>query len=231
MNKQTGQRIVGAILLLLLAAIVTPFLLRSPEQVRVALDMELPEPPAAPTLPIVPTVSDQEVAEAQARIDDERDQVRREGEAALTPATPETDTETAGTGRAASAGPETVESGVAESAPAEQAEASDPAATGEPEAPRVVAPESVAPEDDPVLSGWAVQVGSFSRPEGAAELASSLRDAGYRAFTRPFTQGEQRLHRVYLGPELVRERATQLRERIAEDDAFALQGLVVSLGP
>lgn len=194
MDKQLGQRIVGAILLLLLAAIVTPFLLRSPEQVRVALDMELPPPPEAPTLPIVPAVSDEEVAEAELRIDEERDQVRRDGEQLLA-VTPD-DTADA------------------------DADAAPP-----PE------PAAEAPREDPPLSGWAVQVGSFSRAEGATELASRLRDAGYRAFTQPFDQGDQRLHRVFLGPELQRDRAAELRERIAADEAFGLQGLVVSVGP
>ncbi|WP_111656793.1 SPOR domain-containing protein [Isoalcanivorax indicus] len=197
MDKQLRQRIVGAILLLLLAAIVTPFLLRSPEQVRVALDMELPTPPASPAMPIVPAVSDEEVAEAELRIDEERDQVRRDGEQAL-------------------------------------AVVPDPAHEDEHEAGEgetIREPVAAEPEDDPPLSGWAVQVGSFSRAEGAAELAAALRDAGYRAFTQPFEQGEQRLHRVYLGPELQRDRAAALRERIAADEAFALQGLVVSLGP
>ncbi|MBA3981624.1 MAG: cell division protein [Alcanivorax sp.] len=198
MDKQLGQRIVGAILLLLLAAIVTPFLLRSPEQVRVALDMELPPPPEAPTLPIVPAVSDEEVAEAELRIDEERDQVRRDGEQVLA-VTPD-DTADADADADADAAP-----------PPE--------------------PAAEAPREDPPLSGWAVQVGSFSRAEGATELASRLRDAGYRAFTQPFDQGDQRLHRVFLGPELQRDRAAALRERIAADEAFGLQGLVVSVGP
>lgn len=199
MDKQLGQRIVGAILLLLLAAIVTPFLLRSPEQVRVALDMELPPPPEAPTLPIVPAVSDEDVAEAELRIDEERDQVRREGEQVLA-VTPDDDTS---------------------DADADEAPPPESAAEVSREAPR----------EDPPLSGWAVQVGSFSRAEGATELASRLRDAGYRAFTQPFDQGDQRLHRVFLGPELQRDRAAELRERIAADEAFGLQGLVVSVGP
>ncbi|MBZ2187678.1 SPOR domain-containing protein [Alcanivorax sp. JB21] len=194
MNRQVTQRIVGVILLLLLAAIVTPFLLRSPEEVRVALDLSLPPAPESPAMAIEPVVSDAEVAESDARISDERDTVRRTAEAAESPV------------------------GIPEQEPAE------PAPDVADEAPPTAPPAAQ-------LSGWAVQVGSFSRVDGAESLAQRLRDAGYRAFTRRFEQPGQTLHRVYLGPELDRDRARDLRERVAADENFALQGLVVSVGP
>ena len=207
MNRQVTQRIVGVILLLLLAAIVTPFLLRSPEEVRVALDLSLPPAPESPAMAIEPVVSDAEVAESDARISDEREAVRRTAEAAESPVgMPEQDI------------PEQEPEGVADQP------APDPAPEVADEAPPTAPPAAQ-------LSGWAVQVGSFSRVDGAESLAGRLRDAGYRAFTRRFEQPGQTLHRVYLGPELDRDRARDLRERVAADENFALQGLVVSVGP
>lgn len=194
MNRQVTQRIVGVMLLLLLAAIVAPFLLRSPEEVRVALDLSLPPPPDSPVMAIEPVVTDAEAAEFDARISDERASVRRATEDAESLA-----------------------------GPVEEIAAGDEAAGQD--------AEISAAEPAAQLSGWAVQVGSFSRPDGAESLAQQLRDAGYRAFTRPFEQPDQTLHRVYLGPELDRDRARDLRERIAADDSFGLQGLVVSVGP
>ena len=208
MNRQVTQRIVGVMLLLLLAAIVTPFLLRSPEEVRVALDLSLPPPPESPAMAIEPVVTDAEVAEFDARISDERASVRRIAEDAESVAGPVEET-AAGQGTGISA-----------------ADLQDDVRDEE-----ISVAEPAAAEPAAQLSGWAVQVGSFSRLSGAESLAQQLRDAGYRAFTRPFEQPEQTLHRVYLGPELDRDRARDLRERIAADDSFGLQGLVVSVGP
>ncbi|MCH8543288.1 MAG: SPOR domain-containing protein [Alcanivorax sp.] len=214
MNRQVTQRIVGIILLLLLAAIVTPFLLRSPEEVRVALDLSLPPPPDSPAMAIEPVVTDAEVAEFDARISDERESVRRTAE----DAEPLVGAPDAGEGAAE----EGTEISVADVQDQDAADAG---------ADRGAGTEASAAEPAAQLSGWAVQVGSFSRLAGAESLAQRLRDAGYRAFTRPFEQSGQTLHRVYLGPELDRDRARDLRERIAADDSFGLQGLVVSVGP
>ena len=45
MHLRTRQRVIGLLLLLLLAAILAPLVLRTPEQVRLALDMSIPEAP------------------------------------------------------------------------------------------------------------------------------------------------------------------------------------------
>ena len=158
MNRQVTQRIVGVMLLLLLAAIVTPFLLRSPEEVRVALDLSLPPPPESPAMAIEPVVTDAEVAEFDARISDERASVRRIAEDAESVAGPVEET-AAGQGTGISA-----------------ADLQDDVRDEE-----ISVAEPAAAEPAAQLSGWAVQVGSFSRLSGAESLAQQLRDAGYRA--------------------------------------------------
>ena len=201
MDRQLKQRIIGGLLLLLLAAIIAPLLLRTPDEVRVALDMSIPPPPTLPQMTIEPVVGQAEQDMARAEIEQDRDAVRRAGEDY------EQNVRDA-------EGPE-----VPASEPA-AAVADAPAATPAP-----------ARQETPPLTGWAVQVGSYGSADSAANQAQQLRDGGYRAFTRAVEQGGQTLHRVFAGPELERDAAIALRERLASDADLRLQGLVVSLAP
>lgn len=72
MDAQVRHRLIGVFLLLLLAALVTPVIFRSPEQVRVALDMELPDPPEIEALSFSPVVSEDELEDASELIDESR---------------------------------------------------------------------------------------------------------------------------------------------------------------
>lgn len=64
----------------------------------------------------------------------------------------------------------------------------------------------------PNLSGWAVQVGVFTKKEGAEELAARLRAGGYAAFVEPVKLGGgQTSHRVRVGPEAKRENAQRIQ--------------------
>ena len=64
----------------------------------------------------------------------------------------------------------------------------------------------------PNLSGWAVQVGVFTKKEGADELAARLRAGGYAAFVEPVKLGGgQTSHRVRVGPEARHENAQRIQ--------------------
>lgn len=77
------------------------------------------------------------------------------------------------------------------------------------------------------LSGWAVQVGVFSKKEGADELVARLRAGGYAAFVEPIKlAGGQTSHRVRVGPEVKRENAARIQGEIKSK--FKLDALVVS---
>ena len=77
------------------------------------------------------------------------------------------------------------------------------------------------------LSGWAVQVGVFTRKEGAEELAKRLRDGGYAAFVEPVKlAGGQTSHRVRIGPEVKRENAQRIQAEVKSK--FKLDALVVA---
>lgn len=192
MHLRTRQRVIGLLLLLLLAAILAPLVLRTPEQVRLALDMSIPEAPRISEPEIAPVVSEEEQAATDRQIDEEQQQVAA--------AEPEP--------RAA---PPVVEE--------------EPSADEEPsEAPQPAAQDAPQP-------GFTVQVASFSDVANAQALVARLRDAGYSAYHREVRQDGNTWQRVFVGPEIKRERAEALRQRLADDKAFALEGLVRTFVP
>jgi DedD protein len=181
MDGQHKQRWIGVILLLLLAAMLAPLVFRSPEQVRLALDMEAPEPPAVAPVDAQPAVD-------EARLEQTREQIAGEREALRQP-------------------------NRGEAAPGKKS--SESASTRE-----------------PPLSGWSVQVATFRKQANAAGLKQSLQDAGYTAYQRQDTNdNNEALYRVFVGPELERADARELKSRIALDESFELEGLVVPYHP
>jgi len=79
----------------------------------------------------------------------------------------------------------------------------------------------------PNLSGWAVQVGVFTRKEGADELAQRLRTGGYAAFVEPVRlAGGQTSHRVRVGPEAKRENAQRIQGELKSK--YKLDALIVA---
>ena len=194
MHLRTRQRVIGLLLLLLLAAILAPLVLRTPEQVRLALDMSIPEAPRISEPDIAPVVSEEEQAATDRQIDEEQQQVAA--------AEPEP--------RVA---PPVVEE--------------EPSANGEPSADEAPQP---AAQDAP-QPGFTVQVASFSDVANAQALVARLRDAGYSAYHREVRQDGNTWQLVFVGPEIKRERAEALRQRLADDKAFALEGLVRSFVP
>tara|TARA_R110000796_G_scaffold51531_2_gene121523 strand:- start:43120 stop:43674 length:555 start_codon:yes stop_codon:yes gene_type:complete len=184
--------VIGLLLLLLLAAILAPLVLRTPEQVRLALDMSIPEAPRISEPDIAPVVSEEEQAATDRQIDEEQQQV-------------------------AAAEPEPrVAPPVVEEEPSADEEPS--------EAPQPAAQDAPQP-------GFTVQVASFSDVANAQALVARLREADYSAYHREVRQDGNTWQRVFVGPEIKRERAEALRQRLADDKAFALEGLVRSFVP
>ena len=192
MEERLKQRLIGVLLLALLAAILAPLLLRSPEEVRVALDLELPEEPRPMDIDPEPVIDDSERRAAGERIDEARDRVRRDADAYQ------------------EARKEAEEEGQEDQKAAEKA----------------------ADAREPELSGWAVQLGSFGSEDNARAMAEQLRDRGQNAFVRSGERDDgEALYRVFAGPELERDAARALRDRLADEDEAGVDGLVVPLDP
>lgn len=73
---------------------------------------------------------------------------------------------------------------------------------------------------------WAAQLGSFAKAENAQRLVTTLRKKGYRAFVSPTGNGTHVLHRVRVGPESSRDAADALVQKLKRDGQTAT---VVSL--
>lgn len=55
-------------------------------------------------------------------------------------------------------------------------------------------------------SGWVVQLGSFKHEKNVKELLNTLNNAGYRAYSRPVMTSVGELTKVFVGPELDKEK-------------------------
>ncbi len=70
---------------------------------------------------------------------------------------------------------------------------------------------------NPSLSAWAVQVAAFGEKDKALVLKEKLLASNYSAFTEKSANGSKVLYRVKVGPELKRENAEKLRDKIEKE--------------
>ena len=64
------------------------------------------------------------------------------------------------------------------------------------------------------IEGWVVQVGSFSDQKNADSLASRLKKANFTAFVEKIDGAKGIAYRVRVGPELSKEKADAINEKI-----------------
>lgn len=58
------------------------------------------------------------------------------------------------------------------------------------------------PENNTQSAGWVIQLGSFRHQKNVRLLLAKLEKAGYRAFSRPIETQSGRLTKVFVGPDL-----------------------------
>lgn len=212
-NKRTRNRITGVVLLLILAAVLTPMVFRSPEQIRNALDMRIPEQPEVEVVTVEPVVAEPVVAAAAERIELDRAAVQRGAgeQIADQPPLP--------VAVEAPAMSETKPENAPEPAPAPEPAQAEPA------------PPALESDESPVLAGFVVQVGSYANGDNAAALVDKLKAAGYRAYSETDSAEGRLVHRVMVGPELRKEDAELTRQLLADDERFGFKGLVRIYAP
>jgi len=88
---------------------------------------------------------------------------------------------------------------------------SSAAAEPPPLAPAAAGEGAEAPDDG---DAWVVQMGSFARQNNADALRDRLRKAGYRAFVSRHDGGGKAVYRVQVGPELSRRQAARQRDEL-----------------
>ncbi len=96
----------------------------------------------------------------------------------------------------------------------------------------LAAKDNAVPElsADLIPVSWTLQLAAFVQKENAVALRDRLRKDGYRAYQRTVTLSDgQSVVRVYVGPELVRNKAETLLAEL--DKGYELEGLVVRYRP
>ncbi|MEP4891688.1 MAG: SPOR domain-containing protein [Aliiglaciecola sp.] len=73
-------------------------------------------------------------------------------------------------------------------------------------------------------AGWVVQLGVFRHQKNVSELLSTLRKAGYQAFSRPVQTSTGELTKVFVGPELNKQKLQKAVPHLRE--LTKLQGRV-----
>ena len=90
----------------------------------------------------------------------------------------------------------------------------DAAAARPPAAEAPAKPADADAKAAPAREGYAVQLAAFSDDKGANALANKLKRAGYPAFTETVATSQKTLWRVRVGPYPSREAAAQSRDRL-----------------
>lgn len=206
MDRPLKERIVGAIVLVVVAVLVVPVFLDGPaddtevvtetvllpgqegqarKQQTIVLNRDRSEPVPAPNASRDETGSGaRDQPEADARQD-------------------------------AAAAPDTAPATQQQAAPAVQE--TEPAPSRPVAAPPGGNAESAGASDVSATGMWAVQLGSFSNPENAERLAAELRTKGYAAFLSQLKSSSGPLHRVRIGPQKDRDSAEAVARRLATD--------------
>lgn len=201
MDEKLKQRLVGAAVIVALAAIFIPMILEGPDDGMGPIGSNLPPAPEYKVkdrleplvLPPPPAESDSAPAAAE---------VPEAPEAAL---------------------PETAAPAQAESEP-EPEPAPEPAPAPAPEPAVEPAPAPPPAAASTPASGWVVQVASFSQQANAERLRDQLQARGYKAFVESASTGGGTTWRVRVGPVPERPAAEKIQGEIAK--VFDLKGLV-----
>ncbi|MDX1803296.1 MAG: SPOR domain-containing protein [Alcanivorax sp.] len=83
MNEQTRRRLVGMTVLVISAVLLAPFVFRSPEQVRNALDMQIPASPQVAEVDVTPVIPEQQTHAVEQDIADDHQAVTDQAQASL----------------------------------------------------------------------------------------------------------------------------------------------------
>jgi DedD protein len=65
-------------------------------------------------------------------------------------------------------------------------------------------------------AGWVVQLGSFKHQKNVRELLTVLEKSGYRAFSRPVQTSSGQLTKVFVGPDLQKEKLEKALSHLKE---------------
>jgi len=238
METTLKQRLLGASLVIALSVVFVPMLIDTDDTLNLE-DKSLPNPPTFSTDDELPNLNQarervaalpakpvQQVVPENEAIDDEPVQAKNAPQVpAPTPApnpkttadqAPKADVTTAAN-PSASTKPVATASAVV---PKVETVKAVPAATMQSAVTQAAIPPKVGAE------AWAVQVGTFASKDNAQTLVTKLKKSGLTAYMREASGKGRPLVRVYLGPELDKNKAAALQAKL--ESGFHLKGMIVS---
>lgn len=218
------NRLVGVAVLLVLAAVLLPVLFDGANEKALLADTRMPAPPEVPAAETLLAEPPSLVQQTEAEIAAEHALAEPEVQippVAVAPGAPPA------VPAVTSAAPSTVTPAVPAPVPA-AANKSAPVAAPVAVTPAPSAPAQVDPRLAKLADAWDVQLAAVSTPESAEQLRTKLVTAGYKA--RVIASGK--LFRVVAGPELRREDALAMRDKLAGDARFSkLKAMLVRYVP
>ncbi len=192
MSSAIQNRLVGTIIIVALAVIFLPDILDGKKQTNQAQFEVLPDRPAmGPVVEAKPFPVDQvrsNVTIAEPMVDE-----------SVVDDIPKRDTEDF---QPSSAGAiaDTQQDVAAQKTQPTAEEIDRPVEDPQGDGPQVVTPRVQEPQLE--RAGWVVQLGVFRHQKNVRELLTTLRNAGYRAFSRPVETQSGTLTKVFVGPDL-----------------------------
>lgn len=202
MSSALQNRLVGTVILVAMAVIFLPDLLDGKKESKQNLFVELPSKPSVKKVLAPETFDNKKVQQGASR------QIEIINETAI-----DDDAATAKT--ADSTASKTSSQALPVDKPENEVQVSS------------LAQETVIDDKQPKLlasAGWVVQLGSFRHQKNVRELLTKLENSGYRAFSRPVQTSSGLLTKVFVGPELQKDKLEKILPHLKE--ITALQGRV-----
>lgn len=237
MNQNTRQRIIGTVVLAIVAIILLPAIFDGESSYQSSLQTNMPDRPERPIatreLPQRPTIqADSDAIQVREPIADSSVSVLETDNTAEAdasqPASDHSTPSTVQSDAATSASQTAATEPQSEPSPVDDDSAPDEAATP---GNTVTEINNATDSDVPGLDvnglpeAWSVRVGAFGNATNASNLTQRLTDGGHRAYTRPVSSSGRELTAVFVGPLISRQDAQRVLDQVKND--YDLNGMIV----
>lgn len=238
MNQNTRQRIIGTVVLAIVAIILLPAIFDGESSYQSSLQTNIPDRPERPVasreLPQRPTI----------QADSDAIQVREPVTEDIAPSA-QTAEVSAASGQADDEAPVPTASSNDRTPPQQTVAADTQSEADNSESDDTVSDNAAAPnntvaETDSTTSAsndvpgldvsglpeaWSVRVGAFGNATNASNLTQRLTEGGHRAYTRPVNSSGRELTAVFVGPLISRQEAQNVLAQVKSD--YDLNGMIV----
>lgn len=225
MEQNLKQRLVGALVLISLAVIFLPLVFDGQQQRIDTTQYAIPEQPALTLKAVDIEPLEQQAAQELAVVNAITQQKQEQEEQAATQMPADANSAANSTANV----PATQQQSPAAATPTTQP--ASPVATYIEQEKKIDQALQTAPPGQTVdlAEAWIIQVGAFSSQPNADGLRDKLKANGYPAFVKPVKVAAGSLFKVYVGPEIRRQRADQ--QKLELEQKFQLKALILKYIP